>query len=185
MAFAPLPLVEQAADANGVAGANSIAPESSPDDRPRFSKTSQKELSMAAATAEAPESNPLSVLGDALEAAAQSIGDARADASESAKAAAQKVKSGVSAGAYNAAYGLSFGVVFGAVFLKELLPEDNALRRGFEDGAEAAIDAVASRRAAKDQFEPEPEAHEPEPKPQAAPKPRVRKVVIKSRKAEG
>lgn len=32
------------------------------------------------------------------------------------------------------------------VFLKELLPENNVLRRGFEEGAEAAFDAVASRK---------------------------------------
>jgi hypothetical protein len=37
-------------------------------------------------------------------------------------------------------------VVFGDVFLKEMLLENNTLRRGFEEGAEAAVEAVASRK---------------------------------------
>ena len=103
------------------------------------------------------EANPFTVLGDALEAAADSVGDARADATASAKAAATKVRSGVSAGAYYTAYGASYGVVFGAVFLKELLPADTALRRGFErgveDGAKAAIGAVARLNAAPEDLD--------------------------------
>jgi hypothetical protein len=96
----------------------------------------------------ASESNPFSVLGEALDAASDSIGDARADATASAKLAAQKVQSGVGAGAYYAAYGVSYGVVFSGVFLKELLPANNAIRRGFEDGAEAAIRSAVNLRAA-------------------------------------
>jgi hypothetical protein len=89
------------------------------------------------------ESNPLSVLGEALDAASASISDARADATASAKSAALKVQSGVGTGAYYTAYGISYGLVFSGVFLKELLPVHNAIRRGFEDGAGAAIDTVA------------------------------------------
>lgn len=102
---------------------------------------------MAATVADSNETSALSILGDALEAAAESIGDASANASESAKIAAAKVKSGVSAGAYHGAYGVAFGLVFTGVFLKELLPADSAVRRGFEEGAEAAFDAVAARKA--------------------------------------
>ncbi len=91
-------------------------------------------------------SNPLSVLGEALDAAAESIGDARADATVSARRAARKVQSGVSTGAYYTGYGVSYGLVFSGVFLKELLPPTNPLRRGFEDGALAgARTAVALR----------------------------------------
>jgi hypothetical protein len=36
--------------------------------------------------------------------------------------------------------------VFGAVFVNELLPEDNVLRRGFEEGAEAVLDAAAGKK---------------------------------------
>jgi hypothetical protein len=94
-----------------------------------------------------PESNPLAVLGEALEAAAESVGDARADATASAKLAAIKVQHGVSKGAYYAAYGISYGVVFSGIFLKELLPTESSIRRGFEqgvhDGAKAATDVAA------------------------------------------
>jgi hypothetical protein len=95
----------------------------------------------------ASESNPFSVLGEALDAASESIGDARADATASAKLAAHKVQSGVGVGAYYAAYGVSYGVVFSGVFLKELLPANNVIRRGFEDGAEAAIKSAVNLRA--------------------------------------
>jgi hypothetical protein len=96
---------------------------------------------------QASPSNPISVLGEALEAAAGSVHDARTDATASAKVAAAKVQSGISKGAYYSAYGVSYGAVFGGVFLKELLPADSALRRGFEegvqDGTRAAIGAAA------------------------------------------
>jgi hypothetical protein len=105
-------------------------------------------MSTNATSAQAPTSNALSALGEALDAASVSVGHARADATESAKLAAAKVQSGVSVGAYYTAYGLSYGVVFTGVFLKELLPLNNPIRRGFEDGAVAAIDAAESRRAA-------------------------------------
>jgi hypothetical protein len=115
-------------------------------------------------------SNPLSVLGEALEAAAESVNDARADATASAKVAAAKVQSGVSQGAYYAAYGASYGFVFSGVFLKELLPADSSIRRGFEqggqDGAKAAVGAVAKihtlREDADDEFV-EQERHDEAP----------------------
>jgi hypothetical protein len=94
------------------------------------------------------QSSALSALGDALDAAAESIGHARADATESAKLAAARVQVGVSSSAYYAAYGLSYGLVFGGVFIKELLPANNPIRRGFEDGANAAFEAADNRRVA-------------------------------------
>jgi hypothetical protein len=97
---------------------------------------------------EAVGTHPLSVLGEALESAAETFGDATTNARASATLAARKVKSTLSTGVYRSAYGASYGVVFGAVFLKELLPEGNSLRRGFEEGAGAAFDAVASRKLA-------------------------------------
>lgn len=103
--------------------------------------------------ASASESNPFSVLGEALDAASQSIGDARADATASAKAAALKVQSTVGTGAYYAAYGVSYGVVFSGVFLKELLPTNNAVRRGFEDGAQAAIKSAVNLRTGRQALE--------------------------------
>jgi hypothetical protein len=104
-------------------------------------------------------SNPISVLGEALEAAAGSVHDARADATASAKIAAAKVQSGIGKGAYYTAYGVSYGVVFSGVFLKELLPADSSIRRGFEeggqDGTKAAIGAVARIHALTEEEEGE------------------------------
>lgn len=97
---------------------------------------------------EASQSNAFSALGEALESAAESVDHARADATASAKLAARRVQFGVNAGAYYAAYGVSYGLVFSGVFLKELLPSNNPIRRGFEDGAVAAIDAAAHTLAA-------------------------------------
>jgi hypothetical protein len=48
-------------------------------------------------------------------------------------------------------------VVFGGVFLKELLPANNSLRRGFEqgvqDGSRAAVEAVARIHTVPEDFE--------------------------------
>jgi len=101
---------------------------------------------MSTTVEEATEHNPFSALGDALESAADAIGDATSDARASAKIAAKKVQSTVGAGVYKTAYGLSYGIVFSTVFLTELLPENSSLRRGFEDGAADAREAVATRK---------------------------------------
>jgi hypothetical protein len=67
------------------------------------------------------------------------------NATNSAKVAARKVKDA----AHSGAYGVAFGVVFSAVFLVELLPANNVLRRGFEDGAEEGFDAAIAKSAAR------------------------------------
>ena len=97
---------------------------------------------------DASQSNAFSALGEALESAADSIGHARADATEHAKLAARRVHVGVNQGAYYTAYGISYSLVFAGVFLKELLPVSNPIRRGFEDGAVAAIGAAERTAAA-------------------------------------
>jgi hypothetical protein len=101
---------------------------------------------MSAKAEETLDTNPLSVLGEALESAAETFGKATTNASASAKVAAKKVRKTFGTGVYKTAYGISYGLVYSAVFVTELLPEDNVLRRGFEEGAEAALDAAASRR---------------------------------------
>ena len=83
---------------------------------------------------EATSADPLARLGERIETAAGSLGDAATNATASAKVAARKVKDAAHSGAYHTAYGAAFGVVFGAVFLVELLPQNNVFRRGFEDG---------------------------------------------------
>lgn len=93
------------------------------------------------------ERSAFASLNDALETAAEYVTAAGATAGASVKTAAGKTGEVVGVGAYKTAYGVSFGLVFGAVFLKELLPSGNALRRGFEDGADAAFDAAEARKA--------------------------------------
>jgi hypothetical protein len=98
--------------------------------------------------AKAIETNPLSVLGDALESAAETFGEATTNARKSAKAAAKSAQKNLATGTYKAAYGVSYGLVYATVFLTELLPEDNILRRGFEEGAEAALEAASKKESA-------------------------------------
>ena len=123
-------------------------------------------------TAEVHESDAFSVLGEALESAAETFGDLTASAGDTARNAARGVSSAVSTGVYKGSYGLSFGVVFSAVFLTELLPAGNAIRRGFEDGAHSALETAARRRAAQ-ASEPEGLAeHEPPATPSRPARPR-------------
>jgi len=85
------------------------------------------------------DSEPSTVLTQALETVAGSVGEAGTDATASSHTAAATFQSGLGKGAYYTTY----GVVFTSVFLKELLPTESSLRRGFEqgvaDGAKAAM----------------------------------------------
>ena len=101
---------------------------------------------MSAKIEEGVGTNPLSILGEALESAVETFEEATTNARASAKMAATKVQVIFSFGVYKVAYGISYGLVFGGIFVKELLPESNSLRRGFEEGAGAAFDAAASRK---------------------------------------
>ncbi|WP_020179765.1 hypothetical protein [Methylopila sp. M107] len=74
------------------------------------------------------------------------ISGAAAVVAGSVKSAVVRTGEIAGAGVYRGSYGLSYGVVFSGVFVKELLPNGNALRRGFEDGSEAAFDAVEARK---------------------------------------
>lgn len=123
----------------------------------------------AAETAEAPDRSAFASLQEAMEQAVDYLGGAGASAGASVKSAAGRTGEIAGAGVYRSAYGLSYGLVFSAVFLKELLPTGNAVRRGFEDGAEAAFDAIEARKAPAEPVEDEA--------PEAAPKPRTRKAA--------
>jgi hypothetical protein len=46
---------------------------------------------------------------------------------------------------YTSAYVCSYGVAYAAVFLANALPAENALMRGFADGARAAKDALEAK----------------------------------------
>lgn len=103
---------------------------------------------MSATYEETQEASRFSFLGDALGSAAGTVGALTVTVGGSAKAAAQKVQGALGAGVYKTAYGISYGVVFAGVFVTELLPIDASVRRGFEEGANAARQAVATRHAA-------------------------------------
>jgi hypothetical protein len=85
-----------------------------------------------------------------------SVADAMRDAAATASEHAAKVKEAVGiAGpaamrslsklAYTSAYVCSYGVTYAAVFVANALPNDNAVMRGFSDGANAAIEALDSK----------------------------------------
>ena len=93
--------------------------------------------------------NVFSMLGDTLESAAEAFEEASVSSSESAKRAAQTTKRAVGNFLHGAAYGVSYGLVYAGVFITELMPENNVVRRGLAEGAEAALDARKKVGAAK------------------------------------
>lgn len=108
----------------------------------------------ATETVDVHDRGALEGVSTAVENAIDYIGNAGASAGASVKSAAGKAGEVIGAGAYKGAYGASYGVVFAAVFLKELLPTGSAVRRGFEDGAHAAFEAIDERKAASATAEP-------------------------------
>ena len=89
------------------------------------------------------------MLGDTLESAAEALEEASVNSAESAKKAAKTTKRAIGTGFHKAAYGISYGVVYAAAFLFELLPEEHVIRRGFVEGAQAALDARQKAKASK------------------------------------
>jgi hypothetical protein len=70
--------------------------------------------------------------------------------------------------------------------LTELLPEDNALRRGFEEGAESAREAAASKKLEVASAAPRRSIEakkKPAPAATSTEKPKQRKSLPKPRKA--
>ena len=90
-----------------------------------------------------------SMLGETLDSAAEALEAASVNLAKSAKKAAKTTKSAIGIGFHKAAYGISYGVVYAAVFLVELLPDEHVIRRGFVEGAEAALDAREKAKASK------------------------------------
>src|ERR1700722_1051401 len=90
---------------------------------------------------EASTANVFSMLGDTLESAAEAFEEASVNSSESAKRAAQTTKRAVGNFVHGTAYGVAYGLVYAGVFVTELMPENNVVRRGLAEGAEAALGA--------------------------------------------
>ncbi|PTX97294.1 hypothetical protein DB346_20015 [Verrucomicrobia bacterium LW23] len=133
---------------------------------------------------------PFADIEAALGSASEHFHDTAAHARESAKVAAGNVKHAVNTGIFNAGFGFSYGVVFTSVFLTELLPENSSLRKGLEQGADAALEAHARRRGiVPGEFDeeeiseaPEQEAEEAEVEAETpAPRPRSGKSRSRSR----
>jgi hypothetical protein len=95
------------------------------------------------------ESNAFSVLGDALESAAESFEEVTVNARDSASKAAKTARRAIGTGVHKTGYGLAYGVIYASIFLTELWPEDNAWRRGLQDGATDAIEARSKVRKTK------------------------------------
>jgi hypothetical protein len=93
--------------------------------------------------------NVFSMLGDTLESAAEAFEEASVNSSESAKRAAKTTKRAMGNFLHGAAYGVSYGLVYAGVFVTELMPENNLVRRGLVEGAEAALDARKKAVTAK------------------------------------
>jgi hypothetical protein len=85
-----------------------------------------------------------------------SVADAMRDAAAAATDHAAKVKEAVGVAGpaamrslsrlgYTSAYVASYGVTYAAVFLANALPTENAVMRGFADGARAAKDALETK----------------------------------------
>ena len=87
-------------------------------------------------------SDPLEVLADAMDAAAQSakegIREARSAVSDAVPVASQYLSQAV----YKTCYTISYGVIFPSVLIARSLPKNNAAMHGLIDGAHAAIDMV-------------------------------------------
>ena len=52
---------------------------------------------------------------------------------------------GMSRMIYSGSYALAYGIVYATVFVVQLLPQDNTMMRGFQDGGKAAMDELSGR----------------------------------------
>jgi hypothetical protein len=102
---------------------------------------------MTTKTEKAAETNTFSALGDALESAAEKFEEGSAVARQSAKEAAKATRKVFAGGIYSTAYWVSYGFVYSTVYLTELLPEENSIRKGLEQGATDAKTKVHSGKA--------------------------------------
>jgi hypothetical protein len=115
------------------------------------------------------ESNAFSVLGDALESAAESFEEVTVNARDSAKRAAHTTRRALGNGVHKTAYGAAYGVVYASIFLTELWPEDNLWRRGLVEGAAAAIEERGKVRKTKTE------------KPKTSVKAKTKKKVLRAK----
>jgi hypothetical protein len=93
------------------------------------------------------ESDPLRVIADVMDAAAEALPDgvehAHATAADVIPAASEFLSQAI----YKVSYSVSFGVVFPAMLVARWIPKENAVVNGLIDGAHAAIDLVDEMRS--------------------------------------
>jgi hypothetical protein len=94
----------------------------------------------AAATLDS--SDPLKSVANALETALQSAKDGSADARAAAENAIPAATRFLARLVYTTSYTVTYGVVFPSLMIAKSLPADNAIVRGFADGAHAAIEKI-------------------------------------------
>jgi hypothetical protein len=104
-------------------------------------------MAAAAASAEelGTEQSTMNSVADAMRDAAATATDHAAKVKEAVSVAGPAALRSLSKLSYTSAYVCSYGVTYAAVFIANALPSDNAMMRGFSDGARAAIDALETK----------------------------------------
>jgi len=95
-----------------------------------------------AATAGLDSSDPLQSVANALGTAFQAAKDGSTDARAAAENAIPAATRFVARLVYTTSYTITYGVVFPSMMIAKSLPADNAMIRGFKDGAQAAVEKV-------------------------------------------
>lgn len=90
-------------------------------------------------TVEVVESTSLSSVGEAVK-------EGAADAAQGVNTVLPAVGKFLSKALYDGCYYAAYGVTFGALTVAKLIPTDNALVHGIQDGAEAAAADVQKRQ---------------------------------------
>jgi hypothetical protein len=98
---------------------------------------------------EAPTSDPLKTVADAMEHAVQAARDGAIDAKARVDQALPGVNRFVSRFVYTTCYTISYGVVFPSVLVARSIPKNNPIVHGLVDGAHAAVDMVDEMKRRK------------------------------------
>ncbi len=91
------------------------------------------------------QDSTINAVADAMRDAAATATDHAAKVKEAVSVAGPAVLQSLSKLSYTSAYVCSYGVTYAAVFIANALPSENAVMRGFSDGARAAIDALETK----------------------------------------
>jgi hypothetical protein len=110
-------------------------------------KSEGKHMQTAVAGAEGVETtdSTMNSVADAMRDAAATATEHAAKVKETMSVAGPAAMRSLSKLSYTSAYVCSYGVTYAAVFLANALPADNAIMRGFADGARAAMDALEAK----------------------------------------